>query len=245
MRRSKIDVSKQEGKMAGLFDTINIKGLKLKNRIVMPPMFMGMATPEGAPTDRHIKHYTDRARGGVGLIIVEHTYVQPNGKAHSGQLGLYDDKLIPTFKHLTDAVHSEGARIVIQLNHAGARTTQEVIGEQPVAPWNIPLPGNKEIPRPLTIPEMKTIAKAFGEAARRALEAGFDAVEVHGAHAFLLCQFVSPYTNQRNDAYGGSTEGRIRFPLEVISEVKKKAGKKRPIILSLRCQRYGRRWPHS
>lgn len=216
--------------MPNLFDPIAIKGLRLKNRIVMPPMFTKMATPDGWIADRHIVHYTARARGGVGLIIVEHTYVLPNGKLSPGQLGLYDDNLIPGLRQLTGAVHREGTKIALQLTHAGSRTARELIGEQPVGPWNIPAPKDKENPRPLTILEIKNIVTAFREAARRAVEAGFDAVEIHGAHGFLLCQFLSPYTNQRNDEFGGSLEGRLQFPLEVIGEVKKICGEKIPVF---------------
>lgn len=216
--------------MPNLFDPIEIKSLRLKNRIVMPPMFTKMATPDGEITDRHIIHYTARARGGVGLIIVEHTYVLPNGKLSPGQLGLYDDKLTCGLSQLTDAVHREGTKIAIQLTHAGSRTTRELIGEQPVGPWNIPAPKDKEAPRPLTITEIGKIVTAFGEAARRAVEAGFDAVEIHGAHGFLLCQFLSPYTNQRHDEFGGSPEGRLLFPLQVIGEVKKMCKKNIPIF---------------
>ncbi len=216
--------------MPNLFDPIEIKSLRLKNRIVMPPMFTKMSTPDGAITDRHIVHYTARARGGAGLIIVEHTYVLPNGKLSPGQLGLYDENLVPRLTQLTRAVHKEGAKIAIQLTHAGSRTTREIIGEQPVGPWNIPAPKDKEAPRPLTIPEIERLVKAFGEAARRGMEAGFDAVEIHGAHGFLLCQFLSPYTNQRDDDYGGSPKGRLRLPLEIIGEVKRRCGKNIPIF---------------
>ncbi len=227
---SKIGLITKDGKLASLFDPIHIKGLRLKNRIVMAPMATGMATPEGAVTDRHIKHYSVRARGGVGLVIIEHTYVLSSGKLHSGQLGLYDDKLIPKIKQLTDIVHSEGARIAIQLTHAGSRTTREIIGEQPLGPWSIPIPGDKETPRPLTVSEIASIVSAFGEAARRAVEAGFDAVELHGAHGFLLCQFLSPYTNRRTDVHGGNFDGRLRFPLEVIGEVKDRLARSVPLF---------------
>lgn len=216
--------------MPELFDPIEIKGLKLKNRIVMPPMFTKMATPDGAVTDRHIVHYTARARGGVGLIIVEHTYVAPSGRLAPGQLGLYEDSLIPRLSRLVEAVHREGAKIALQLTHAGSRTTRETIGEQPVGPSDIPAPNDKEAPRPLSIPEIGGLVAAFGKAARRAVEAGFDAVEIHGAHGFLLCQFLSPYTNHRNDEYGGSPEGRLRFPLEAIKEVKRNCAKNMPLF---------------
>lgn len=208
--------------MPDLFTPVTIKGLKLKNRIVMPPMATRMATPEGAVTERHLQHYIERARGGVGLIIVEYTYVSSSGRSHLNQLGLHEDKLITGLRDLTEAVHREGSRIAIQLTHAGSRTTREIIGEQPVGPSNIPVPGDKEIPRPLTVSELGVITKAFGKAARLAIEAGFDAVELHGARGYLLGQFLSPYTNKRNDVYGNTLEGRLTFPLEVITEVKMK-----------------------
>jgi|MudIll2142460700_1097286.scaffolds.fasta_scaffold77083_2 2,4-dienoyl-CoA reductase-like NADH-dependent reductase (Old Yellow Enzyme family) len=216
--------------MAGLFDPLDIKGMRLKNRIVMPPMNMRMATSDGSITERHIKHYVERARGGVGLIIVEHAYVLPSGIFSPGQLGFYDDNLIAGYRHLTESVHQQGARIAIQLNHAGSRTKHDIINDQPAGPWNIPVPGDTEIPRPLSVSELEIIAKAFGEAARRAVDAGFDAVEIHGAHGYLLSQFLSPYTNKRQDEYGFDLEGRLRLPLEVIGEVKRRISRNIPLF---------------
>jgi len=215
---------------SGLFDPINIRGLSLKNRLVMPPMATGMATEYGEVTDRHIKHYTARAKGGVGLIIIEHTYVSEDGKLSRTQTGLYDDRLIPSLKRLVDAIRAEGTRVVIQLNHGGAKAPRSITGKQPSGPWNIILPNGSEAPKPLTVPEIKTLVVRFGNAAYRALEAGFDSVELHGAHGFLLCQFLSPYTNQRNDEYGGSLTNRLRFPTEVVKEVKTKLGKNIPLF---------------
>jgi 2,4-dienoyl-CoA reductase-like NADH-dependent reductase (Old Yellow Enzyme family) len=216
--------------MPGLFDTIRIKGLSLKNRIVMPPMATSMGTEDGEVTDRHIKHYTTRARGGVGLIIIEHTYVSEDGKLSRGQTGLYDDRLIPGLKRLVEAIHTEGAKAIIQLNHGGARTPRNITGKQPAGPWNIMLPRSAEAPRSLTIPEIETIVMNFGNAAYRAVEAGFDSVELHGAHGFLLCQFLSPYKNERNDEYGGDLARRLLFPTKVIKEVKIRLGKNMPLF---------------
>ena len=115
--------------MPSLFEPIKVKGLSLKNRLVMPPMATGMATEDGEVTDRHIRHYTTRARGGVGLIIVEHTYVSKDGKLSQGQMGLYDDKLIPSLKRLVEAIHAEGTKVVIQLTHAGAKAPRDITGE--------------------------------------------------------------------------------------------------------------------
>jgi 2,4-dienoyl-CoA reductase-like NADH-dependent reductase (Old Yellow Enzyme family) len=205
-------------------------GLLLKNRLVMPPMATGMATEDGGVTDRHLKHYTTRARGAVGLIIIEHTYVAADGKLSRGQLGLYDDRLIPGLKRLVEAVHAEGAKVIIQLTHAGAKAPSNITGKRPSGPWNILLPNSSEIPRPLTIPEIKTIVARFGNAAYRAVEAGFDSVELHAAHGFLLCQFLSPFANRRNDGYGGNLAERLVFPTEVIREVKARLGESMPLF---------------
>lgn len=216
--------------MPGLFDPIKIRGLALKNRLVMPPMATGMATQDGGVTDRHIKHYTTRARGGVGLIIIEHTYVSEDGKLSRGQLGLYDDRLVPGLKRLVGAVHAEGTKVIIQLTHAGAKAPRHITGKQPSAPWHTMLPNASEAPRPFTVPEIKTLVVRFGEAACRAAEAGCDSVELHGAHGFLLCQFLSPYANQRNDQYGGNLAKRLLFPMEVIREVKTRLGENVPLF---------------
>ena len=219
--------------MASLFEPIEIKGLSLKNRLVMPPMGTNMSTGNGEVTDRHVRHYSARAMGGVGLIIVEHTYVLRDGKASEGQLGLYDDKLIPSFEYLVDTIHAEGARIVLQLNHAGARAPREITGEKPAGPWNVISPNVNEVPRPLTTTEIQQIVTSFGRAAHRAIKAGFDSVELHGAHGYLLGQFLSPYTNKRNDAYGGDLANRILFPLEVVKEVKSGLDKDIPLFYRL------------
>ena len=216
--------------MPGLFDPIQIKGLNLKNRLVMPPMATGFAAEDGGATDKHIAHYTARAKGGVGLIVIEHTFVAKEGKASKGQLGLDDDKLIPALKKLVDAIHADGAKVIIQLNHVGAAASRLSTGMQPVGPSEIMHPKGSEIPHALTAPEMKILAVKFSEAARRAVAAGFDSVELHGAHGFLLCQFLSPYTNRRTDEYGGSLDNRLRFPAEVILQVKSKLGKNKPLF---------------
>jgi 2,4-dienoyl-CoA reductase-like NADH-dependent reductase (Old Yellow Enzyme family) len=220
----------EERRMPGLFDPIDIRGLKLKNRLVMAPMATNMATAEGEVTDRHIKHYSARARGGVGLIILEHTFVLKNGKLSAGQMGLYADGLIPGLARLTQAIHKEGAKVAVQLTHAGAKTNRGIIDEQPVGPSNVAPPGSTESPRALTPADIESIALAFADAARRALEAGCDAVELHGAHGFLIGQFLSPYTNRRDDTYGGDLRGRLRFATEVIRGVRSKLEGKLPVF---------------
>jgi len=193
-------------------------------------MLTNMATDDGEVTDRHIRHYTARAKGGVGLIIVEATYISKEGKLSQRQMGLYDDKLIPSLKRLVEAIHSEGTKAVIQLHHAGAQAPRSITGEQPIGPWNVMLPNGSEIPRPMTIREIKAMTARFSEAAYRAIEAGFDSVELHGAHGYLLCQFLSPYTNRRDDVYGSDLAGRLLFPTEVIKEVKTRLGENTPLF---------------
>ncbi len=216
--------------MPGLFDPIVIKELKLKNRLVMAPMATNMATDEGEVTDRHLNHYTTRAKGGVGLIILEHNYVLRSGRLSLRQMGLYDDKLIPGLRRLVEAIHSCGSKVAVQITHAGAKTNSSITGEQPVSPSRIIPPNGVETPRQLSVAEIESIVNAFREAAHRALEAGCDAVELHGAHGFLLGQFVSPYTNKRDDEYGGNIEKRLRFPTEVIGAVKAVLQGKIPIF---------------
>lgn len=219
--------------MPNLFDPIQIKGLSLKNRLVMPPMNTRMATAEGEVTDKHIEHYMTRARNGVGLIIIEHCYISEEGKGSEVQLGIYDDKLIPRLKQLADAIHSEDAKVVVQINHCGAQSPSSVTGVQPAGPGDtIPLHW-KEIPRPMAVPEIETLVQKFADAAERAMSAGFDSVEIHGAHGFLLNQFLSPFTNKRKDKYGGDLEGRLLFPMEVISAVKEVLGKDIPLFYRL------------
>lgn len=216
--------------MPRLLDPISIGTLRLKNRIVMPPMATNKATSNGEVTESQIKHYTERAKG-VGLIIVEHSYVTPSGKLSLNQLGIYDDKLIPGLSKLVKAVHRHRTPITVQINHAGGRTMSSVIGAQPVGPS--PVLVFQETPRELNIEEIDELVEAFSRAARRAVEAGFDVVEVHGAHGFLLNQFLSPLTNKRGDEYGGSLEKRTRFPIRVFKRVRKEVGRDFPLLYRL------------
>ncbi len=219
--------------MPNLFDPIQIKGLLLKNRLVMPPINTRKATEDGEITNEHIEHYTTHARSGIGLIIIEHCYISKEGKGSVGQIGIYDDKLIPGLKRLVDAIHSEDTKVVVQINHCGAKAPSEITGVQPAGPWNIIPPDWSEIPRPLTISEIETLIQKFVNAADRAIAAGFDSIEIHGAHGYLLSQFLSPFTNQRKDKYGGDLEGRLVLPLEVVSGVKKRLRQDIPLFYRL------------
>jgi 2,4-dienoyl-CoA reductase-like NADH-dependent reductase (Old Yellow Enzyme family)/thioredoxin reductase len=216
------------GTFGHLFTPIRINTLEIKNRIFMPPMCTAYATIRGEVTDRLIAYYVERAKGGVGLINVEFTSISPVGKVFEHMTGIYDDELIPGHKKLVDAVHEAGAKVAIQISHAGRRTHSTVTGEIPVAPSPIPRL-NGEVPRELTIEEIQDLIEAFGNAAVRAKRAGFDAVMIHMAHGYLINEFFSPLSNRRQDQYGGDLEGRSRFAIEVLRKVREKVGGDFPI----------------
>lgn len=213
-----------------LMSPIKIGNMQLRNRIVMPPMVTNYAYEDGSVTDRLRAYHVERAKGGVGLIIVEASYVHLSGRGFQNEVGIYSDRLIASLRSLVDAVHTHGAKIAIQLYHGGRQTKSSVTGQPIVAPSPIPDPTEPETPKELTKEEIAELVKAFGEAARRAKAAGFDAVEVHGAHGYLIDEFLSPYANKRTDEYGGSLENRMRFPLEVVRAVRQAVGPDYPIL---------------
>jgi 2,4-dienoyl-CoA reductase-like NADH-dependent reductase (Old Yellow Enzyme family)/thioredoxin reductase len=221
-----------ENRYPRLFSPIAIHTMTLKNRVVMPPMCTAYATIAGAVTDRLISYYAARARGGVGLINVEFTYIHPPGKIFDHMLGIYDDKLIPGLRRLTEAVHREGAKIIIQISHGGRRVHSDITGSVPVAPSAIPRL-NGETPKELSSTEIEELIQAYITAARRAKKAGFDGVMIHMAHGYLIQQFLSPLSNLRNDRYGGDLEGRSRFALEILKGIRKELGDDYPITCRL------------
>jgi len=216
-----------------LFSPLNIKSMELKNRIVMPPMTTLLASAEGEVTDRYIDFYTTRARGGAALITAEavdvHPYTHDLLLADRGFTGIYDDRFLPGLNSLTDSIHTAGAKVSVQLQHPGAAMFMVDSSKPPVAPSAVPSPG-APLPKALTITEIREVVLAFGNGAKRAKEAGFDAVDVHGAHGYLIAQFMSAFYNRRTDGYGGDLRGRIRFPIEVLREIRKNVGEDFPII---------------
>jgi 2,4-dienoyl-CoA reductase-like NADH-dependent reductase (Old Yellow Enzyme family) len=219
--------------MAGLFEPLTIRNLTLKNRVVLPPMGTRLSPRDGSVSDAQVAHYAARARGGVGLIIVEHAYISPMGRFRATQLGAHDDSLLPGLRRLVEAAHAGGAAICLQINHSGGKAFPEVIGEQPAGPSEVTPPGSDHEPRALTKEEIAEIVQAFVAAARRAVAAGFDAVEVHGAHGYLLSQFASPITNHRRDEYGGDLWGRFRLPLDVVAAVREGVPANYPVFYRL------------
>ncbi len=209
--------------MPTLTDPLQVRNLKLENRLVMPPMHTGLASERGEVTERLLEHYTRRAKG-PGLVIIEHSYVSKEGQLSQNQLGIYDDSLVVGLTRLVESVHRSNVPIAIQINHAGRLSRLKITGTQPVAPSPVPASEQAETPRELSVPEIKVIVERFIEGARRAVTAGFDAVEIHGAHGFLLNQFLSPLANRRTDEYGKNLEGRMRLPLEVARKVRAEIG---------------------
>ena len=217
------------------FEEYSIKSLKLKNRVVMPPMCMYSADDSGEVNDFHINHYTTRSIGGVGLIIVESTGITPNGRISDNDLGIWDDKHIKGLKNLVQSVKKHGSKIAIQLNHAGRKYTGS---GQPVAPSAISYDENYKMPKELTKIEIKEIIFRFQEAAIRADKAGFDVIEIHAAHGYLIDQFLSPLSNLRQDGYGKTTENRTRFLKEILVAVKEVWPKGKPISLRVSAEDY-------
>jgi 2,4-dienoyl-CoA reductase-like NADH-dependent reductase (Old Yellow Enzyme family)/thioredoxin reductase len=215
-----------------------IGSMSVRNRLVMPPMATNFGSREGLVTQRMIDYYEQRAKF-AGLVIVEFTGVDsPVGRATPQQLLIDDDKFIPDLGKLAQAIKRQGARAAIQLHHVGRQAKSSVTGHQPVAPSSIPAPEG-ELPRELTPSEIATIVARFGEGAERAKRAGFDGVEIHGAHGYLISQFLSPLSNHRKDAYGGDVENRARMLLEVIHAIRERVGKDYPVWCRLSAREIG------
>ncbi len=204
-----------------LKEAIRMNQLVLRNRIVMPPMATGKAD-HGAPDDNLNAYYAARANG-TALIIVEHAYISPEGMAHSTQLSMADDSVVPAYRKLTDAVHERGAAVFAQISHAGAKAKDSglpAISPSGVSIWD-KMPAAKE----MTVEDIDHVEECFVSAALRAKAAGFDGVEIHSAHGYLLNQFYSPLTNHRMDAYNGQTlEGRTRLHAEILRAVRASVG---------------------
>jgi 2,4-dienoyl-CoA reductase-like NADH-dependent reductase (Old Yellow Enzyme family) len=219
--------------MTRMFEETSIHGMKMRNRIVRSATWEGMCESDGRPTQKLIDCYEDLARGGVGLIISGYTFVRPDGKGLPGKMGIHTDDFEKNFKQMTHDVHAAGGTIAIQLVHAGGQTNAKNAGRQPLAPSAIKVDQFPEIPAELSIDDICDIVIAFGAGARRAKAWGFDAVQLHGAHGFLINQFLSPLTNRRTDNYGGSIENRSRFLLEVYHKVRRTVGDNYPVLIKL------------
>lgn len=215
-----------------LFSPLAIGNLELPNRIVMPAMGTRYPTYAGKVTDRLVRYYAERAKGGVGLIVVQFATIHIDGRSSLYPLAIWDDSHIPGLRQLAQGIQQHGVPVAIQLAHAGAAGKTEITGVQPVGPSAVPFP-DRETPRELSVDEIEALVEAFGQAARRAVEAGFDAVELHMAHGYLLQQFLSPLNNRRDDAYGGDFDRRLVFPVKVLKRVRDVVGRETPILCRL------------
>ena len=213
--------------------------MSLANRLVMPPMATAKAELDGKSSQALLDYYEEKSRGGyISLIIIEHSYIASEGKASGSQLSVSQDSVIPGLRKLTDVIHRNGSNAALQINHAGSAAQKEVTGTTPLAPSAIPNPRRGDMPREMTRKEIGEIVNAFKDASRRVREAGFDAVEIHCAHGYLLNQFLSPLTNKRTDEYGGDISNRIRIHLQVIQAVRMSVGPDFPIQVRLGASDY-------
>lgn len=228
--------STQTGADMKLFTPYKIKDLALKNRIVLPPMCMYCANTSGYISDFHYIHYGARAVGGVGLIIVEATGVSSEGRISDNDLGIWEDGHVEGLQKLVKVCKPYGAKMAIQLGHAGRKCEADV--EEIYAPSGIAYNDKSRMPVALSVKEIKQITYDFREAARRAKEAGFDAIEIHGAHGYLISEFLSPLSNKREDEYGGSIENRARFLKEILQEIKTVWPEDKPILLRVSASDY-------
>ncbi len=215
-----------------LFTKQAIGPLVLANRLVRSATAELMADDEGLPTKKLAALYTQLAAGGVGLIITGHLYVHPSGKAHRAMTGIYDDRLVPELRRLTDVVHEKGGKIAAQINHAGAQSSEGSLRTL-LAPSDVSAAPPKRAARAMSSDEIMQTIDWFAQAAGRARAAGFDAVQLHAAHGYLGSQFLSPRTNKRRDGWGGDLEGRMRFLQRIAGKVREEVGEAFPVFVKL------------
>jgi 2,4-dienoyl-CoA reductase-like NADH-dependent reductase (Old Yellow Enzyme family) len=223
--------------MTKLFEQSELAGLTLRSRSVRSATWEGLADSEGFVRPELIKMMAELARGHVGLIVAGYLYVSPDGRGLPWQSGIWQDAHIPGLKEMVDAVHEEGGLLAAQIAHAGARTRKETIGGRiPLGPSAVEGFAFGATPREMSLEDIQRVIGDFADAAERVREAGFDAVQLHAAHGYLISQFLSPLTNRRKDAYGGSAENRRRFLLETASAVRKAVGRDFPVLLKVNSE---------
>ncbi len=208
-----------------VFSPITINGKEIRNRTAVPAMVMNLCNEDGTCTERFTAYHEAKSRGGFGLIITEDFAVCPEGKGFRYLPGLWNDEQIPGFTEFTERIHAHGATLIAQIYHAGRQSHYSIIGTAPEAPSAIPCPFSpleEDMPQELTRERIHEIVSQFGDCAQRAEKAGFDGVEIHGAHGYLIAQFLSPYSNKRTDEYGGPLQNRVRFAQEIIKDIRKK-----------------------
>ena len=226
-----------KSKYPKIFEPITIKRMTIKNRVAMTPMGTNYGETSGEMSNRHMNYYSLRAKGGTGLIILENANIEyPVGSNGTSQIRIDHDSFMPRYYQLVENLHKNGAMVAIQVNHAGASASSARTGMETVSSSNIPTKAGGEIPRPMTKEEILTTVKKYGEAAKRVQAIGFDAIEIHCGHSYLMSQFISPYYNKRTDEFGGAVENRLRFPKMVLEEVRKNVGPWFPIIVRISAE---------
>jgi len=233
-----MEEDQEHNEMKYLFTPFRIKKLELPNRIVMPGLASFLIEDDGSITDKTIEHYRLRAAGGPGMVIVEACAVSPEGVVSPHQARIYDDRFIDGLSKIAKVMRAEGAIPAVQIHHGGRQTSSRVIKQKPLAPSPLPCPTIRGDVEPLSVEKIHQLVRKFGDAAQRAVEAGFELIEIHGAHGYLVNQFLSRFSNIRGDEYGGTIEGRARFALEIIKEVRKRVGEDFPISFKISAQEF-------
>lgn len=224
--------------MKHLFTPFQIKNLTLKNRIVLPPLASFLIEKGGGITDQAVEHYRRRAAGGPAMVIMEACAVSPEGVVSENQARIDSDRLLKGLSRIAAAIRDEGAIPAIQIHHAGRQTSAKVIKRLPLAPSPLPCPAIRGDVAPLTVEQIQDLVKKFADAAVRSREAGFELLEIHGAHGYLINQFLSRYSNIREDGYGGDVSGRTRFARDIIAEIRNRLGSSFPISFKISAQEF-------
>ena len=224
--------------MEYLFSPFHIKSCRLKNRIVMPGLASFLIEDDGSITDKTVEHYRLRAAGGPAMVIMEACAVSPEGIVSPHQARIYDDRFIDGLSRIAKAMKLEGTVPAVQIHHGGRQISARVIKRKPLAPSPLPCPAIHGDVEPLTIDGIEALVKKFGDAATRALEAGFELIEIHGAHGYLVNQFLSGWSNIREDKYGGDVNGRTQFAREIVQEIRKRVGEDFPISFKISAQEF-------
>jgi len=226
-------------KISYLTQALKNDKLSLKNRLVLPPMATAKSDKKGELKQELLDYYDEKTQGGyISLVIIEHSFISQQGKASEGQLSAADDDRIAGLKKLAETIHKNNSKTVMQINHAGSAASSDITGKEIAAPSAVVHPNGEEVPKKLSHKEIQNIIDDFKNAARRVKETGFDGVEIHSAHSYLLNQFYSPITNQREDEYGGDLAGRIKIHLDIIKAVRKEVGEDFPILMRLGASDY-------
>ena len=233
-----MSLKEERHQMKHLFSTFTIKSCELKNRIVMPGLASFLIENDGSIPQKAIEHYRLRAAGGPAMVIMEACAVSPEGIVSPHQARIFDDRFVEGLSKIARSMKAEGAVPAVQLHHGGRQTSAKVINGQPVAPSPLPCPSIRGDVTPLTVNAIQELVQKFGDAADRALQAGFELIEIHGAHGYLINQFLSGFSNIRQDAYGGDIPGRSRFAREIVREIRKRVGEQFPISFKISAMEF-------